>query len=188
METAAAVCKVADPRDQRRRVVVSHLYRLRFLPLLLLTAQSGDMQTGETFREFLGGAIGYYAMDCSRGPALDNPYQGFAGLSYNGKPSGFMVGMRLKPKEDSFIHGHMDQVELQNGKELLSYRVEMGSYDEEYHFVWKKAGKEAIRLYQFEDTAKHIQYVKDGVIPNTAIATPVYHHCRPSMLAPGQEW
>lgn len=97
-----------------------------------------------------------------------------------------VIGMRLNIQDDSYTRGYIDHVELQNGKDLLSYSVE--TLDDRYAFVWKKEGEEAIRLYRFEDATKHVHYVQDGVIPNTAIATPVYHHCRQSVRAPGQAW
>jgi|tagenome__1003787_1003787.scaffolds.fasta_scaffold20913875_2 hypothetical protein len=165
--------------------IVSFLCLIRFLPLPLLTVQFSDMQGRQTIQEFLGGQSGMYAMDCARAASRTNPHQLFADYMDNGKLSGMVIGMRLTPQDDSYTSGYIDQAELLNGKELLSYYVE--TLAGRYFFVWKREEKEAIRLFQFEDATKQLHFVNDGFIPYTTIATPVYHHCLLSMLAPGQE-
>jgi len=167
-------------------LLLSLLLLLPLLPLSLLTIQFCDMQGREATQEFLGENIGFYAMDCARGASLDNPYQIFADYTVNGHLSGMVIGIRLSIKDAGYTSGYIDQVQLESGKNFLSYFVE--TLGDRYSFVWKKAGEEAIRLYQLEDATTHTRYVLNGVIPNTTIATPVYHHCRASMLAPGEEW
>jgi hypothetical protein len=171
---------------------VSRLSSFRFLPLILLTAQIGDIQARETMLRFFG-SDGGYALDCSRSTSPDNPHYVFADFRQDGQLAGISIYYRLKSQkkaraEDNTwkMNWRIVQVELQNGKEFLSYF--MGMATEKYHYVWKKEGEEAIRLYQFEDILKHIEYVKDGVIPHTGIVTLAYHRCLRSMLAPSEEW
>src|SRR5689334_8522691 len=95
MQTTARLCKEAYPREQRRRTAVSRLSCLRFLPLMLLTAQFSDMQAREPVMEFLGGSIGEFAMDCSRGTSPDNPHQVFSNwVNKDGKIAGMVIAIK----------------------------------------------------------------------------------------------
>src|SRR4051812_37924567 len=139
------------------------------------------MQGRETTLQFFGSPSGYpivYALDCSRSTSPDNPHQVFADLSFNDKLAGmsFYVILQSRGKMEpkyykSDMNARISRVEIQDGKVFLSYFVDTAS--EKLHFVWKKEEKEAIRLYQLEDTTKHIEYVQDGIIHYTGVVTPV---------------